>query len=75
MDVLQKLGSYISTTKQDVKLLLNEQFDYIPTKTLSNLWGILSKRLGVLGRKGCTNQYFKTKQKTSILIALALLLI
>ena len=42
--------------------LLNEQLDYIPTKTLSNLRGILSKRLGVLGREGCTNQYFKKQQ-------------
>ena len=42
--------------------LLSEHFDYIPTKTLSNLRGILSKRLGVLGRKGCTNQYFKNNK-------------
>ena len=46
-------------------LLLNEQLEYIPTKTLSNLRGIILKRLGVLGCEGCTNQYFKKKKTQS----------
>ena len=50
-----------------MNLLLDEHLEYIPTKTLSNLWGILRKRLGVLRREGCTNKYFKNQQKTTSL--------
>ena len=45
----QKLGSYISTTALDMDTLLNEHLNYIPTKTLSNLQGIIPKSLWVLG--------------------------
>ena len=55
--------------------LLNEHFEYIPTKTLSNLRGILIKRLGVLGLECYTNRIMQKRQNNNILVALALLLI